>query len=147
MREVTCSQQELSEWLGLSDRRIRELTKSGILKRGTTGYHVKTSVQAYIQFLRSEPGNLTDERARLTRAQADLAELKLRQRQGELVLRDSVDQEWFRLTRAARDNFLNLPARTDALVAAESDRQKCFDILTREVRQILEELTDEVQED
>jgi hypothetical protein len=43
--------------------------------------------------------------------------------------------------RTTRDNFQNLPSRTAGLVAAERSQQRCFDILTTEVKQILEGLT------
>lgn len=70
MLELTVSQQEVASWLDLSSRRIRELTQSGILTKGPAGYAVRASVKAYLAFLRSAPGNLTDERARLTKALA-----------------------------------------------------------------------------
>jgi hypothetical protein len=45
------------------------------------------------------------------------------------------------IMRTTRDNFQNLPSRTAGLVAAERSQQRCFDILTTEVKQILEGLT------
>lgn len=87
--------------------RVRELTKSGVLTKGPGGYAVRASVKAYLAFLRSTPGNLTDERARLTRALAGMAELKLPQRSGELVLKAAVKAEFFALARAVRDHFQN----------------------------------------
>jgi hypothetical protein len=104
---------------------------------------VRASVISYVRFLRIEPGNLTDERARLTKAQADLAELKVRVRSGELVSRDATEKAWFTLARTTRDNFQNLPARTAGLVAAEKNQDACFAILSTEVNQILEGLTRE----
>jgi phage terminase Nu1 subunit (DNA packaging protein) len=103
-------------------------------------YTLATSVRNYLRFLRSNRGTLTNERSRLTKCQADLAELNYRERQGELILRAAVADQQFRTGRQVRDNFFNLPSRTDALVAAEPDRQKCFDILTREMRQCLESI-------
>ena len=136
MRDLIVSQQELAAWLTLSARRVRELTKAGVLQKDTQ-YRLRASVRRYIQFLRTESGSLSGERARLVKSQADLSELKLRQRTGELVLRDAVEKFIFAMNRRVRDNFLNLPARTDALLAAESDRKTCFAILEKEVRQIL----------
>jgi hypothetical protein len=43
--------------------------------------------------------------------------------------------------RAMRYNFSNLASRCAGLVAAEKNQQKCFDILSGEVNQILEGLT------
>lgn len=141
MADFSVSQQELASWLDLSTRRVRELTTIGVLTKGTGGYAVRASVKAYLAFLRSTPGSLTDERARLTCALADMAELKLRQRSGDLVLKAVVEREFFGIARATRDNFLSLPSRTAGLVAAERHQQRCHDILAAEVQQILEGLT------
>lgn len=141
MQELTVSQQELAEWLDLSARRIRELTTSGVLSKGPAGYEVRASVKAYLTFLRSTLGSLTDERARLTRALASMAELKLRQRAGELVLKEAVEKKWFELARVVRDGFNNLPARSAGLVASERNQERCHQILAEEVRQILEGLS------
>lgn len=84
--------------------------------------------------------------ARLTRAQADLTELKLRVRSGELVSRQAVEGEWFKITRALRDNYQNLPSRSAGSVAAERDQHRCNEILSAEVHQILEGLTHGVQD-
>jgi len=146
MRDLIVSQQELAAWLCLSSRRIRELTRAGILQRDKH-YSLRSSVRSYVQFLRTESGSLTDERARLVKSQADLSELKLKQRTGELVEWAVIEKAIFALHRQLRDNFLNLPPRCDALVAAESDQRKCFDILNKEVLQILTGLSDGLQKD
>ena len=65
-------------------------------------YELVRCVQAYVAFLRSTPGNLTDERARLTRALASMAELKLRQKSGDLVDRTAVDGQFLSRTAIFR---------------------------------------------
>ena len=57
--------------------------------------------------------------------------------------RSAVDKEFFSIARTVRDTLQNLPARTAGLVAAERHQQRCFEILSREVEQILEGLTRE----
>jgi phage terminase Nu1 subunit (DNA packaging protein) len=139
-RDLKVSQQELADWLGLSARRIRELTKAGILKKSTR-YGLRDSVRRYLEFIRTKPGNLTEERARLTKAQADLMELKLRARNGELVLREAVQREAFAVGRRIRDGVENLPARLSGLFAAEPDQGNIFVLFSREISQCLEGLT------
>lgn len=136
-----CSRVELAALLDLSEQRVGVLTKTGVLTRGPTGYNIRSAVRSYLAFLRSKTGSLTDERARLTKSQADMAELKLRERTSELVRRDAVSKAVFANNRAIRDQFQNLPSRTAGLVAAESNQHKCFEILANEVRQILEDLS------
>jgi phage terminase Nu1 subunit (DNA packaging protein) len=132
------SQQELAGWLDLTARRIRELTVSGVLRKGPEGYELRTSVKHYLVFLRSAPGNLTDERARLTKAQADLTELKLKVRRGELVSRAAVEAEWFRMGREVRDSLSNLPSRLAGIVSAEKNQDRNYATIEKEVRQCLE---------
>jgi phage terminase Nu1 subunit (DNA packaging protein) len=139
MREITVSQQELADWLSLSSRRIRELTKAGILKKAPR-YRLRESVSAYLEFIRAEPGNLTEERARLVKAQADLMELKLRSRRGEVVELAEVQQANFAVGRQIRDAVENLPPRLSGIFAAESDQEKIFELFSREIQQCLESL-------
>lgn len=128
--------------LNLSERRITALITAGILPaRGPQGFDLVASVRGYIAFLKSEPGSLKTERTRCAKLKADLLDLQYKQRCGELMERAEVYDTWFRGNRAIRDSFLNLPPRTAALVASESDQHKCFDILQAEVLQILEALT------
>jgi len=145
MIDSKCSRVDLADVLDLSEQRVGILTKTGVLTRGSKGYDLRAAIRAYLHFLRSQTGSLTQERTRLTKAQADLAKLNLQARTGELVSRDTVEKSIFANSRMIRDNFLNLPTRTDALVAAEPDRQKCFHILDNEVRQILTGLADGLQ--
>ena len=144
------STHDLSRLLNLSSRRVNQLVDSEIFpKPDKNGHDPFVCVPKYLQFLatRTAPKSLDAARTAKYAVDTALQELRLRREQGELVDRRAVDSILFTGNRRVRDNFLNLPARTDALVAAESDRQKCFDILTLEVRQILEGLTDGLQED
>jgi phage terminase Nu1 subunit (DNA packaging protein) len=143
LRKIVCSRVELADLLALSEQRVGVLTKTGILTRDPKGYDLRAAVRSYLNFARSRTGTLSNERSRLTRAQADLAELKYREREGELVRRCAVKRELFATARPIRDRLENIPARTAGLVAAESSQEKCFEILQREVRQALEGLTHE----
>ena len=135
------SQKDLATWLGLGVRHVRQLTTMGVLEQTTEGYDLKASIQSYLTFLRSKTGNVSTERARLLKSQADMAELKVRQRNGELVLRNAVERETFALIRASRDKLLNIPDRTSGLLAAETDQSRIHAVLTKEIHSILTELS------
>jgi len=66
-------------------------------------------------------GNVTFVQARTAHeiAKAHLARLKLQERRGELVDRARATALVFRLAREERDAWLNWPARSAALMAAE----------------------------
>lgn len=40
-----------------------------------------------------------------------------------------------------RDSLLNIPARISALVAAESDQNRCYRIINKELREVLDDYT------
>jgi hypothetical protein len=143
MQTLIGTKRQLAGMLNLSERRITALVTAGILPpRGPAGFDLSASVRAYIHFLKSEPGSLKAEQTRVAKLKGDLLTLELQRKTGELVLASAVEAAEFRIARMIRDNFQNLPSRCDSLVAAESDRQKCFDILNKEVLQILTGLAD-----
>jgi phage terminase Nu1 subunit (DNA packaging protein) len=132
---------QLADMLNLSERRITALVTAGILPaRGPQGFDLVAGVRGYIRFLKSKSRTLTDERARLTKCQADVAELNYRERQGELVERVAVSDAQFKLGRRVRDGVLNVPARVSGPCAAETDQHKIHVLLTRELTQALEGL-------
>lgn len=143
MQPLIGSKTQLADLLGLSERRITDLITAGVMPaRGPAGFDLGASVRGYIAFLKSMPSNLTDERARLTKSQADMAELKLLERTGELVERAAVADLQFRQGRQIRDAFLNVPDRVAGIVAAETDQHRIHTILTKEILQVLGGLSD-----
>jgi phage terminase Nu1 subunit (DNA packaging protein) len=134
---------QLADMLNLSERRITDLVMAGVLPaRGPHGFDLIASVRGYVAFLKTDPTTLKAERLRLAKVQADILELQLGQRRGELVLRRAVADREFRKHRQVRDSLENIPSRVAGLVAAESSQAKCFELLRREVQQALEGLCD-----
>jgi hypothetical protein len=78
----------------------------------------------------------TDEAAREKRARAQLAELELAERAGELVLAAKVDAIMFGLARAGREAVLALPDRLATVLAAESDPTVVHAKLLAECRKV-----------
>ena len=74
------------------------------------------------------------------------AELKLKHEinKGLWVKRDEVNDLAYRIARLARDNFLNIPARVSALMAAETSQTRCFGILHKEIKTVLDEMVEQL---
>jgi len=144
--KLTCSRVELADLLDLSVQRVGTLTKTGILPKapGGKGYEVRNAIRAYLAFLRSKSGSLTNERSRLTKAQADLMELKVKTRSGELLEKLIWDHTAWQMYRATRDAFLNIGSRIGGLVAAEQDAA-CSRIVDREITTALWDLSAETE--
>ena len=145
--KLTWSRVELADLLDLSVQRVGTLTKTGILPKapGGKGYEVRNAIRAYLAFLRSKSGSLTNERSRLTKAQADLMELKVKTRSGELLEKRIEDQAAWQMYRATRDAFLNIGSRIGGLVAAEQDAAACSRIVDREITTVIWDLSAETE--
>jgi hypothetical protein len=80
-------------------------------------------------------------RSKLKIEQLKAAKLKLdlEIKQGKRVSKFEVNDKAFRAAREMRDALLNIPARTAAILAAESDEKKCQKIIQKEIKPILKE--------
>jgi len=136
------SKRQLAEMLNLSERRITDLVTAKILPaRGAKGFDLVASVRGYLAFLKAKTGSLTAERTRVAKLKGDLLELDLSERAGTLVKKDAVRQQTFIEARRTRDGVLNVPARISGLLAAESNQHVIHTLLTKELMQTLEGLS------
>jgi phage terminase Nu1 subunit (DNA packaging protein) len=111
----------LADLIGVSPRSITDLTKRGIVvRRGARGFDLRASLRGYTGHLRKlatgrggEAGIATGtvERARLAKAQADLAELRAAHLRGSLLDADEVEREWSDVLRMVRAGLLAVPSR------------------------------------
>lgn len=80
------------------------------------------------------------ERARMTRAKADQAELDLAEQQGLLIRTDTVRKAWAALLANFRARVLALPVKAAPLVAVAESTAEARDILERACHEALSEL-------
>jgi hypothetical protein len=87
--------------------------------------------------------------ARAVREQymARLAKLEYEERVGSLVSKDEMKIAAFNETRRFRDHMLNIPDRVAAMVAAETETARCFEIIATEIRKALNEYADQSESD
>jgi hypothetical protein len=94
----------------------------------------------------TEPAPLSGyslDRARREKYEADLAELKLREQQGDLVRVAEVRAEIAKRVGQVRMNLLQVPARLAPLLAAETDQAKVHTMIDAELRAVLASVTQE----
>ena len=85
MRLYTC--EAVADWLALTPRRVRQLRDEGIISERMPGlYEMKATITRYIMYLRKGSGktDLNDERALLTRAKREAADMENDLRRGTL---------------------------------------------------------------
>jgi hypothetical protein len=137
---------DVSNLLGISERRVSQLVLENVLPRPKAGaYDLVGCVRGYVDSLRQQKGSLTEERVGLTRAKRLKAELDLRQREGELLEKFSVEQQAFENARQVRDRLNLIPDRIAAVASAESDQTKNYATILKEIHQALEELGEQAR--
>lgn len=135
--------------LGISVRRLQQLTKEGILVKEDYGkYEIGKVVQAYLAFRISlcesddeETLNFKKEKTLLTRAQRKKAEVDLAIVKGELHKAEDVERVMMQMLSIFRNRCLTIPSRASPLLIKKSlDEIKT--ILRTEINNALQELSD-----
>lgn len=116
----------------------------------TSAGHLRFDPRAVAQWRRetltprpSVPVSLNEAKRRKETALAELRELELRKRQGELVEVSAIERQAFETGRQVRDALLSLPERLSGIFAAEPQQDKIFDLFTKELQLVLSTLTQE----
>lgn len=132
----------IADWLGLTERRVRQLRDEGVIEEQSPGlYELRGTTRRYIAYLRS--GSLADERAGLTRAKREAAEMENALRRGELHKTEEIEAGIKTMLLNIRGRFLSLPAKlSPTLAAMGGDQTKIFDELKQAIEETLEELRD-----
>lgn len=114
----------LAQWLGVSDRMVRELAKDHIVVRAGHGlYKLKQSIRRYCEHVRrtaSQRGGdvslaaMRDQRIRIAKEQADALALKNAKARGQVIDAEAVEAEWSGILRMVRAGMLAVPSRAGA---------------------------------
>ncbi|MDD9745513.1 MULTISPECIES: terminase small subunit [Marinovum] len=112
---------DLCELLSLSSGALTDLKKRGIaVHLGHDAYDLKATVRAYVEHLRGVASGrggeehtvqLSAERARLAKEQADAQALKNAKVRGDLVEASEVERTWADVLRQVRARILAVPSR------------------------------------
>lgn len=132
----------VADWLGLTERRVRQLRDEGVIEEAAPGlYDLRATTRKYISYLRG--GSLADERARLTKAKREAAEMENELRRGSLHRAEDIEAGIKAMLLNIRGRFLSLPAKlSPALAAMGGDQAGIFDELKKAIDETLEELRD-----
>lgn len=127
----------------VTEQSIRDWIKEGIISAQKGQVDVNQAIRDVYRHQRSLiEGKKGSAAGRYHHAKAELMELELQKRKGDLVEVQEIGRELFKLARQARDAFENIPSRISALLAAERDEHKIKDLLSKEIRQILWDLSE-----
>lgn len=135
----------IAKLLMLSERRIQQLTKEGVIPRSERGrYELAPAVQGYVRYLQERVAGTAGavgeidfhkEKARKMRADADLAEIEASLRKGDAIAADEVKRGWQIILGEVRANLLgNTPARIAARLVGVKDEASMRRVVTDEIR-------------
>jgi len=88
-----------------------------------------------------------DHRAEREEYTAKMAALKYKTEAGELIASGPVKVLFFELGQKVQSNMLAIPGRVSAIIAAQQNEKKIYDLLTDEITQALESLSNTPIED
>lgn len=149
---ITVSASVLGKLFSVSDGRVRQMAREGILARAAKGrYKLADSIKNYILNLKlsadrtdAEPsGSISyeKEKALHERAKRRIAELKLQTMKGELHKGSDVEMVMSDMLAAFRTRVMNIPSKV-APVLENRDAAFIKNKLTNEVTEALNELKD-----
>jgi phage terminase Nu1 subunit (DNA packaging protein) len=144
---IVVSSSDLAEMFGVSRRSVSEFSERGIIDRvGRNRFALQRSVKLYCEHMRGVAAGrggdgtqeLTAERARLAREQADGTALKNAVFRRDLVPTHQVEREWVTVCRKIRNAVLAVPSR----VRQTLPHLTSFDVeqISRELRLALTDL-------
>lgn len=150
-----CTTTTLGEVLGVTDRRVRQLTKDGVLKCARTklagmSYHLGDSVQRFLKHQRqivskqcgANNGEYEAERTRRMRACASMAELELKAKQGLYLNRDDVGFSISQMLVNCRNRLLAVPSRLMHRMLGLTDAREANRLMDDEIRLALTEVSE-----
>lgn len=150
LEKLIVGAREVADWIGASDRTVRELADKGIAVRvGRGKYDLRETIRNYSAHMREVSAgrggetqilDLTEQRARLAKEQADGQEIKNAQLRGELVSAVEVARQWEDMIRTAAAAMLAVPSRCADRLSLERFQTEVID---REIREALEALSND----
>ncbi|GHS90855.1 hypothetical protein AGMMS49957_17530 [Synergistales bacterium] len=148
MANQTYSTDFIAKLFMISERRVQQLTKEKILPQVSRGnYDVVTTIQSYVRYLgerikSGDDADLQKERALLTKAQRETAELELALMRGELHKSEDVMRVWTENVMNCRLRLLAIPTKIAPILAENSDAQSVQEILKEAIYEAIDELAE-----
>ena len=140
----------IARLLDLSERRIQQLSREGVIPKAERGqYDLIGSVRGYVRYLRDQAQkaqagapDYAAERARFIRARADLAEMEAQEKRRALIAADQIEAAWIAVLALVRTRMLALP---DRLAPQAFDQPTVGDtrtLIRTAIREVLDDLAE-----
>jgi len=134
----------------LTPRRIQQLAAEGIIPKGSHGsYPLAPAITGYVTWLQKKVSgetdsvDLTTQRARLAKEQADKTAMENAQLRGVLVHAEDVIATWTTCASGMRARMLAAPTKVAPLARAAATDAEAAAVIEAEVIEALEELSED----
>ena len=146
---ATCK--EIAQHLDLSQSRVNQLLKEGILSkgRGQNAFDFDNCRVQYIRYMRDSAfgeqnnASLNDVKIKLVQAQGEKAELEAKLLKGQLIPTDEVQDYWIDFVSNCKAKLLALPGKLAHRLQGAEDHNEIEEILTADVHEALMELSED----
>ena len=144
------NQKELSQCLGISSRRVRQLREEGLFKLSQEGrgYVLEKSIQEYIDYkVNAETGRRAsiskeEVQAEHEEVKKQISLLKLRKLRRELHEAADVEAYLSDMLVRFKNRLMSVPAKLAMQVSGEEDLNVIIQIIKKELTAVLEELSE-----
>lgn len=145
------TQKDVANRCGISVSRVAHLVRDGVLpKSGRGEYDVDLCFRLYQQRMRDTAAgrrgkgdlDLTAERARKAKEEADRLELENAVRRGELLERSAVDEAAIGAFSRVRAKLLAIPGKVAPVCATITDPNEVYERVEQEIHYALTELSE-----
>ena len=139
-----CTDKVVADWLALTTKRVKQLRDEGVLIEKSPGlYDLRASVLRYVNYIRTgNRADLNGERALLTKAKREAADMENDVRRGVLHSSEDIKKGIKTMCLNIRSRFLTLPAKlAPKLAEMDGNQAAIFDELNRAMKEALEGLS------
>ena len=146
MSEPTYPITTIARLLILTERQVQSLAKQSVLPKAERGrYALVPVVQSYIRYLRERAmggavGGSEDDRGRLTKAKADIAEMEAERLRESLIPEDQIRPVVTAFVARFKQKTLAVAPKAAPMVAVETEPDACHDIIETFLLEALAEL-------
>ena len=143
---------DVAKHLDITPKHMTKLFNDNVLIKShkKTGQDIDECRVRYIRYLRARgkglhnnSTDLNEERTRLTKAQADRAELELQEKEADLISTDTIKTIWSDYVANVRSKLLALPSKLGHLTQAAETYAEAEAIIKESVYECLEELSED----
>lgn len=139
-----CTDKVVADWLALTPKRVKQLRDEGVLIEKAPGlYDLRASVLRYVNYIRTgNRADLNGERALLTKAKREAADMENDLRRGALHSSEDIEKGIKTMCLNIRSRFLTMPAKLAPKLAEMGGNQAAiFDEMNRAIKEALEGLS------